>query len=205
MAYRNSNYMVAMSLVDDNHMVRAELTGEECEAIGYVISQWALLEHIIFMQTAGLAQSVDAPVPEDALNKSFDKRSEAWRLSIETHVTDPQERERLLLLYRRTKDAEDRRHKVAHGVWTWAEGNPTRLLAYSFRPNVAFQHGFDLNRLHNLGDEIGAIGFRIEYPGGADEARRVAFESFADENGQVRYASRSALLYLKKDDPTKSG
>ena len=76
----------------------------------------------------------------------------------------------------KTKDAEDRRHKVAHGVWTWAEGNPTRLLAYSFRPDVAFQHGFDLDKLRKLGDEIGAIGFQIEYPGGEDEYWRVSFE-----------------------------
>jgi hypothetical protein len=205
MAYRDSNYMVATSLVDDNHIVRADLTSEECEAIGYVITQWALLEHIILMHTVELAQSANAPVPEDALNKSFDKRSEAWRRSIENHITDLKERERLLLLYRRTKDAEDRRHKVAHGVWTWAEGNPTRLLAYSFRPNVAFQHGFDLDRLRKLGDEIGAIGFQIEYPEGADEAWRVSFESCADDSGQVRYVSRSFLLEMKKKDPTKAG
>ena len=85
------------------------------------------------------------------------------------------------------------------------EGNPTRLLAYSFRPNVAFQHGFDLDRLRKLGDEIGAIGFQIEYPEGADEAWRVSFESCADESGQVQYVSRSFLLEMKKKDPTKAG
>jgi hypothetical protein len=201
MGYRDSKYMVSFSLVDDNHHVNADLTREECEAIGYVITQWALLEHIILMHTIELAQSANAPVPDNALNKSFDKRSEAWRLSIENHVNDAQERERLLALYRKTKDAEDRRHKVAHGVWTWAEGTPTRLLAYSFRPDVAFQHGFDLDRLRKLGDEIGAIGFQIEYPGGEPEARRVWLESLADENGQVQYVSRAFLLEMKKKDP----
>ena len=98
MAYRDSNYMVATSLVDDNHIVRADLTSEECEAIGYVITQWALLEHIILMHTVELAQSANAPVPEDALNKSFDKRSEAWLSSIENNITYPKELDRLLLL-----------------------------------------------------------------------------------------------------------
>jgi len=201
MGYRDTNYMVAYSLVDDNHIVQADLTSDECEAIGYVITQWALLEHIILIHTIRLAQSANAPVPANALNKSFDKRSDAWRLSIENRVTDPKERERLLALYRKARDAEDRRHKVAHGVWTWAEGDPTRLLAYSFRPDVAFQHGFDLDRLRKLGDEIGAIGFQIEYPGGKDEAWRVGFESCADENGQVSYVSRAFLLEMKKKDP----
>ena len=203
MGYRDSRYMVSLSLVDDNHIVHAELTSEECEAIGYVITQWALLEHIILMHTIELAQSANEPVPEDALNKAFDKRSEAWRRSIENHVTDAKERERLLVLYRKTRDAEDHRHKVAHGVWTWAEGTPTRLLAYSFRPEVAFQHGFDLDRLRKLGDEIGAIGFQIEYPGGKHEAWRVSLESCADENGQVRYVSRSFLLEMKKMEEEK--
>lgn len=201
MGYRDERYMVSLSLVDDNHIVHADLTSEEREAIGYVITQWALLEHIILIHTIHLAQSANAPVPANALNKSFDKRSDAWRLSIEKHVTDPKERERLLALYKQARDAEDRRHKVAHGVWTWAEGNPTRLLACSFHPDFAFEHGFDLDRLRKLGNEIGAIGFQIEYPGGKDEAWRVGFESCADENGQVSYVSRAFLLEMKKKDP----
>jgi hypothetical protein len=67
-----------------------------------------------------------------------------------------------------------------------------------------FQHGFDFDRLRKLGDEIGAIGFQIEYPGGKHEAWRVSLESCADENGQVRYVARSFLLEMqkmKKKDP----
>jgi hypothetical protein len=75
MGYRDERYMVSLSLVDDNHIVHADLTSEEREAIGYVITQWALLEHIILIHTIHLAQSANAPVPANALNKSFDKRS----------------------------------------------------------------------------------------------------------------------------------
>src|SRR5262249_56137822 len=108
--YRGHTYAVAMSLVDDNHIVSADLTSEECEAIGYVITQWALLEHIILIHTIRLAQSANAPVPANALNKSFDKRSDAWRLSIENHFTNPKKPNRLLALHRQPTSPEPRTH-----------------------------------------------------------------------------------------------
>lgn len=176
------------------------LTEQECAAIGLVTAQWAFLEHLLLLHHVDLVTAANAEIPTDAFNLSFEKRLRAWRLSVEQYTQNDKEKERLLAIHSKISNAEDRRHKVTHGLWEWDRANPEKLTAHSFRPRVEFERKFDRASIIKLAMDIGSISFSIQYPGGAAQ-----FYELASENAPDSYVDRSWLLSLMEKGPPDQG
>ncbi|MDH3232063.1 MAG: hypothetical protein OEQ29_00935 [Alphaproteobacteria bacterium] len=180
---------ILASLTGDPPQIAPELTNEEIAAIGYATVQWAYLEHGLFYRTLEAADAANVPLPRDATNSAFAKRLRAFRILIEKTEPDGSEKERTLKLVSKIANAEDKRHKITHGLWDWVPENPKRVKASSFRPNYEFEETFDLEKLAAFCKTLGEINFDLEYPGG-----------LADVEMQVPFVSRSFLLKLGEKD-----
>ena len=178
--------------------IEPELEQNELAAIGFVAVQWSYLEHAILASTYRLAAENDLPVPTCATSPAFTKRLRAWRLMIE-QVASALERDQLLKIVSKIANLEDKRHKVAHGMWTWDQANPQRLRAYSRRPPFIFEVKFDFEGLIKLATTIGELTFQITYPGGKDDAM-LSFADIVSEHGS--YVSRSFRLAAMEKAPS---
>jgi hypothetical protein len=101
----------------------------------------SFLEHAILDSTVELTEN-NAAIPDDAFNLSF---KDGGRQS--SNASPDQEKRRLLKLHSRAANIEPKRHKVAHGLWTWDAANPTIVTAFSQIQPVkeeAFQSFADL-------------------------------------------------------------
>jgi hypothetical protein len=181
------------------HLIEPDLEQKELAAIGYVTAQWAFLEHAILASTVEITAQNNAPVPTDAYNKAFAKRLRAWRLTIEQFITDVDKRETLLTIVSKAANLEEKRHQLAHALWTWESQDPTAMRAFSFRPNVEFDVDFDFEGLMQLGDKIGKLNFNLVYPGGKEDAWK-SFVELVAERGS--YVSRSFLLSAMEKAPS---
>jgi hypothetical protein len=179
----------SLSLVDDHHKLEPDLESEELEAIGYVTVQWAHLEHEILVSTLALANGAERP--KNATSLSFEKRLEAWRVTIKRFVTDEKEKARLLTLVSKAANLSASRHRLAHGLWTWDCTDPETLRAFSFRPYVGFEADFNADGIRRLGERIGELNFELSCPGGKADAYK-SFAELVSERGA--FASRSFLL-----------
>jgi hypothetical protein len=174
--------------------IEPDLEENELTALGYVTAQWGFLEHALFTETLNLAEKGLVEPPLDASSTSFTKRLKAWRLLVEAVVTDTVEKKRLLKLASRIANAENKRHQITHGVWTWSLRSPHRVTAFSFRPKVAFSEPYDFYKIIQLGILIGEIGFELIYSGGREEA----WEAMTGQHAPA-YVSRSFRLHLMKN------
>jgi hypothetical protein len=184
-------FLVEFSLDGTPNRILPDLVEEEVIAIGYVTCQWALLEHILLVNTIKLARRLRTAVPSDAKNKSFSRRLRAWQALVRRLRVEAR-RERLLRLASTIANLESKRHQVTHGLWSWEARSPHRLMAYSFRPTVEFSEPYDADKIMKLGDQIGAINFELNFPGGKQEA----WKAVLSERGP--YVSRSWLLGLRE-------
>jgi|GEM_PF-2255572 len=166
-----------------------ELTDQEISAIGFITIQWAHLEHMLLIRTKELADAASIALPEDAKKLSFKVRLHAWYVLIREKVTDPEEQKRLFKLHQRIASAEDKRHKVTHGLWDFGKGNPKILIASSFRVPFDFEQNFKAEELANFANTIAEINFDLHYPKGP----RSLVESQS-------YMSRGFMMEIMKDD-----
>ena len=179
-----------LSLVDDRHTLEPDLEEEELAAIGYVTAQWAHLEHAILASTFVLSSKNGVALPKDATNLSFEKRLDAWRITIERFVTDEKEKARLLKLVSKAANLSASRHKLAHGLWAWDYSDPATLKAFSFRPKVDFEAHFNAEGIRQLGEKIGELNFALSFPGGKMDA----WKSMAEHLNEGTFVARSFLL-----------
>jgi hypothetical protein len=121
---------------------------------------------------------------------AFKDRLRAWRQTIEKFASPATEKSRLLKFVSRVANLEQRRHKLTHGLWASNPTDPATLIAFSFRPRVAFEAEFDFDGLIKLGADVGELCFGLMFPGGKQQA----FEAMADEVSQRGVISRSFQL-----------
>jgi hypothetical protein len=169
------------------HRIEAELEQRELAAIGYVITQWAFLEHLILTSTVELCPDAKF-IPAKASSLAFNDRLRAWRQTIEKFATT-EDKGRLLKLVGKAANLEEKRHKISHGLWTSDASDPATLIAYSYRPRVAFEVEFDFDGLIKLAHEVGELCFNLVFP----EGKQQAFESMATRGGSG-FVSRSFAL-----------
>jgi hypothetical protein len=175
---------------ETGHRVEAVLEEKELAAIGYVTTQWAMLEHLILVSTIELCSDPKS-VPADAASLAFKDRLRAWRQTIEKFVPTATEKSRLLKLVSRAANLEQRRHKLIHGLWTSDPTDPTTLIAFSFRPRVEFEAEFDFDGLIKLGENVGELCFSLMYPGGKQQAYKAMADDLVERGG---FISRSFQL-----------
>lgn len=181
--------IVIMPGKETGHRIEAELEEKELAAIGYVTTQWAMLEHLILGSTVELCSDTES-LPVGAAGLAFKDRLRAWRLTVEKFATPAAEKSRLLKFVSRVANLEQRRHKLTHGLWTSNPTDHTTLIAFSFRPKVAFEAEFDFDGLIRLGADVGELCFSLMFPDGKEQA----FEAMADEVSQRGVISRSFQL-----------
>jgi hypothetical protein len=181
-------YTILHSLNREPHeMDPGEMTQREVHAIGLITVQWAYLEHMLLLHTAKLSNRAKLPLPSDATNFSFRRRLAAWRQTINETIKRRSTKDALLNLASRIASTEDKRHKLTHGLWAFRPDRPRKLVAYSFRPGVAFREEFEVMRLYRLAEQIGQINFALTFPG-KQRAKH------AHEHGLQPFASRELLL-----------
>lgn len=155
--------------------IAPDLEKDELAAIGFVVTQWAMLEHRILDATLDrLPEEGDAKIIKKACALSLSQRMEAWKDAIEKYCADREERARLIALHERVATLSRARHEVAHGLWEWEDGDPAKLTAYSLRPGRESELSFDFKSLVDLAIQIGQTTFLLRYPGGnkqVDEER----------------------------------
>jgi hypothetical protein len=169
---------------ETGHRVEADLEEKELAAIGYVTTQWAMLEHLILASTIELCSDPES-IPAAAASLAFKDRLRAWRQTIEKSAATAAEKSRLLKLVSNAANLEQRRHKLTHGLWASDPTDPTTLIAFSFRPRVEFEAEFDFDGLIKLGHDVGKLCFSLMFPGGKQQA----YEAMADD-----LAERGSLI-----------
>jgi hypothetical protein len=78
---------------------------------------------------------------------------------------------------------EQKRHKIAHALWSWEDHDPQTMRAFSFRPNVEFDVDFDFDGLILLGQKIGHLNFQLIFPGGKQDAWKSVADVASQEGG----------------------
>ena len=164
-----NNHVIRINLrpgQETGHWVEADLEEKELAAIGYVTTQWALLEHLILENTVVLCSDAKAAIPVDATSLSFENRRRAWRKTIEKFAPTAEKKKSLLKLVSTAANLEQRRHQIGHGLWASDPADPHTLLAFSVRPRVQFEAEYDFDGLIKLGNHIGELCFKLMFPGG---------------------------------------
>lgn len=104
-------------------------------------------------------------------------------------VSDMAQRDKLLKLHGRIASAEEKRHKITHGLWDFEGKDPTKLQASSFRAPYEFSETFDIDKLAKLAEDISEINFHLHFPNGPDSL-----------TVPCAYVSRLALLGMMGKD-----
>lgn len=172
-----------------------DLEEKEIYAIGYIVTQWSMLEHEVLVETAKLLPDAgDEEVAKEATSFAFSRRLKAWKMAIDKYAKDDAEKKRLISLHGTVAQIEDDRHKVAHGLWDWDETDPTKIKAHSFRPRADFEKKYDFDALIALGTRVGQTTFKMRYPGG----RKQSDEALAKRLSERGYMSRAFIKMLKE-------
>jgi hypothetical protein len=149
--------------------VDCDLVPEELQAIGLITAQWAHLEHCLFVRAAQIATDQSQALPDDIRSLSFTRRLAAFREIVTGLAAD--ERKKWIRVADRIANAEGRRHKITHGLWSWDNSKDGELVALSsLRPPHRFEIQSDTKQLKRLGDDIGELLFDLSFPGGLFEA-----------------------------------
>jgi len=153
-------------------------------------ANWALLEHELLNATEQLAEIAGIPLPEHATSLSFKKRLRALRALIKTAIKPTDDTKRLLDLLTKIGSAERSRNRITHGLWDWADENPGKLSASSYRTPFDFEEPFDHVKLTGICERVGEFTFQLRFPGGKKDAE----EALAQRGGGI---SRHGMQVLQ--------
>lgn len=149
--------------------VMLELDESEFAAIGFAVSQWALLEAQLLFATKALHEMAGTEMPSDATQDSFRRRFRAFTSALEA-VKEAKVYEVWSSLPGKIAKENGIRQALTHGVWAYdcrdvdqlgvhlirgeGEGRPKRL------PKEA---------LFSFAKRVGEIIFVLRYPRGRDQ------------------------------------
>lgn len=171
-----------------------ELARNEYGAIGYVVVHWAFLEFALHERTKAFARRAKVTLPKQAHSFSFTRRLTALRELMLACITDKNAIKRWEKLISRIARAEGRRHRIAHGLWSYNPRRVERLWAHDRRTKHSYAAGFDVTSLGEFGASVGALSFDLLHPRPGSGRR-------PKESGlPVAYASRRFRLMLEGRD-----
>jgi len=171
-----------------------DLEPRELGSIGYVMTQWALLEHELFFATASLAERGKLLLPKEAWDLSFTKRLNAFRTIVKASTRSKSRQTRLLGLSDRIGTAEGNRHRIAHDFWTYNPKRIDQLWSMNVRRPNSRMVPFSSEKLWSLGDLFGQLAFELRF----GKPRRHMLALFKTGPGYV-LPPRSALLKIRVD------
>lgn len=161
---------------------------EEFAAVGHATIQWSYLEFMLFRRSKGVARKAHTRLPTAASDNSLARRLTAFRqLVLKAEANAPKQREKYLQIAQRIARANGIRQRLIHHVWEYSPKDILRLLTFP-RDLKGRVEPFDIEKIERFAEEVGALGFQLEYPRGWTTRR--AFSS----GGVV---GRGFLLRLK--------
>lgn len=182
--------------MSDNDLIQlydVPLSDKEGILLGRIIALWGALESKVFEQTLATFDVQDIEeLPKAMNNLSFVKVLELWK----ARVADVAEGEREVVLkqqFARITHLQDSRNALIHGMWNWSMAEPEKISTTRVSKKQVIIMHFPAGSLADLHTELGAINFKIRYPGGLEDLAREK----ADEQG---FISRRALFMLT-DNP----
>lgn len=162
------------------------LSDKEGILVGRIIALWGALESEVFVQTLATFDVQDVEeLPKAMNNLSFVKVLELWK----ARVADVAEGNRAVVLqqqFSRITHLHDSRNALIHGMWTWSMAEPEKISISRVSKKQVITMHFPAGSLADFHNELGAINFKIRYPGGVEDLARER----EDEGG---FISRRAL------------
>lgn len=176
-----------------------EISMKEFGAIGRVIVHWAFLEYALYYRTKAFTKRAKVAIPKNARNFSFSKRLSVLRELMLMTIRDQKTKERWLNLISRIANAEGKRHRIAHGLWSYDPTRIERLWTHSANTNSQRAFNFDFISLGEFGLSIGELSYELLNP------RPGSGRPPKDLDLPFAYASRQFRLVLEGKDPGDLG
>lgn len=165
-----------------------QLSDREIHFIGMVFIQWASLEHEVFTQTlmTFVAEGKEChPLPKEMNNIQFTGVLNLWK----ERVADKASSRRAKVLQRQYDEIlklKDIRDALAHGMWHWSTEDLGRISTVRVKKREVITSHFSRKALGDIASKLGAINFKIRFPGGLTDLARARME-------QGSYFSRRAM------------
>lgn len=149
--------------------VMLELDEREFAAIGFAVSQWALLEAQILFATKLLHEMAGTKAPTDATQDSFRRRLRAFTSALEA-VKEAKIYEIWSPLSGKIARENGIRQALTHGVWAYDHRDVDQLHAHLVRGGEAGKpQRLPKEALFSFAERVGEIIFILMYPGGKDQ------------------------------------
>ena len=181
------------------HAYDFEIGVKEYGAIGYVLVHWAFLEFAVHYRTTAFAKRAKVPLPANARSFSFSRRLRVLRQLMAKTIRDPKSKDRWLELLSRIGNAEGRRHRIAHGLWSYNPKRVEQLWAYSANTKARHAMPFDVQSLGEFGLSVGELSYELLHP------RPGSGRPPKAQDGPSGYVSRQFRLMLEGKDPAGLG
>jgi hypothetical protein len=165
-----------------------QLSDREVHFIGMVFIQWASLEHEVFTQTlmTFVTEGKEGhPLPKEMNNIQFTGVLNFWK----ERVADKASSRRAKVLQRQYDEIlklKDIRDALAHGMWHWSAKDLGRISTVRVKKREVITSHFSAKALGDIASKLGAINFKIRFPGGLTDLARARME-------QGGYFSRRAM------------
>ena len=178
--------------MSDDDLIRlydVPLSDKEAILIGKVIALWGALEYEVFAQTLVTfdVQGVDE-LPKEMNNLSFIRVLDLWKARV-ADVAEERRAEVLKQQFAKITHLHDSRNALIHGMWNWSMAEPEKISTTRVSKKQVITMHFPAGSLADVHNELGAINFKIRYPGGLEDLARER----AEEGG---FISRKALCMI---------
>ncbi|MBP5987006.1 MAG: hypothetical protein KA538_07450 [Azonexus sp.] len=133
-----------------------------------IFIHWASLEHEVFMQTLKTFVTGGEEIhslPKEMNNIQFTAVLDLWK----ERVADKAPKRKTKALQRQydailaLKDARD---ALAHGMWHWSAEDLGRISTVRVKKREVITSHFSAQALADIASQLGAINFKIRFPGG---------------------------------------
>ena len=165
-----------------------QLSDTEVYFIGMIFVQWASLEHEIFMQTLKTFNTEKEeihPLPKEMNNIQFTDVLDLWKERV-AEKASTRNAKVLLRQYDQIIKLKDLRNALAHGMWHWSAEDLGRISTVRVKKREVITSHFSTKSLGDVAMKLGAINFKIRFPGGLTDLTRAHME-------QGGYMSRRAM------------
>lgn len=162
-----------------------ELSDSEVHFIGMIFIHWASLEHEVFVQTLKTFADEPEKLPKEMNNIQFTGVLDLWK----ERVADKASMRRAKVLQRQYDEIlqlKEARDALAHGMWYWSPEDLGRISTVRVKKREVIASHFSAEALADMAAKLGAINFKIRFPGGLKDLAKV----YMTQGG---YISRRAM------------
>lgn len=160
------------------HQWDPELSDSDVHFIGMIFIHWASLEHEVFMQTLKTfvtgGEEVH-PLPKEMNNIQFTGVLDLWKERVADKA--PARRTKVLQRqYDQILQLKETRDALAHGMWHWSAEDLGRISTVRVKKRAVITSHFSAQALADIASKLGAINFKIRFPGGITDLARAYME-----------------------------